>query len=182
MASQKQIVDMIAGIKAIYSYYAKDSNIELLVKLWNGLLAEYPDEIVKVAFKKALQTCKMPPTPADIIENIESIASANEPTAEELWDKLTQTFPKVREYAHSIKYPVYGDLIGPHKRIENTFNELPDRVKRYVGSASALRDLSRYSSEELKFEKARFLKELPRIEKRQKYQQIGSAEKLKLKE
>ena len=84
MASQNKITEIIAAIKTIYPYYAKDADVSVLVKLWNSLLREFPDEVVEVAFYKCLQTCKMPPTPAEVLENIKAMQEATEPTDEEL--------------------------------------------------------------------------------------------------
>ena len=50
MASQKKIVEMITAIKTIYSYYAKDCDVELLVQTWGVLLRDYKDDIVDIAF------------------------------------------------------------------------------------------------------------------------------------
>ena len=54
MASQKKIIEMIMSIKAIYPYYAKDTDIELTVKTWTILLKNIPDDITEIAFHKAL--------------------------------------------------------------------------------------------------------------------------------
>ena len=88
MASQKKIVEMITAIKTIYSYYAKDCDIELLVQTWGVLLRDYKDDIVDIAFYKAMQSCKVPPTPADIIERVTEMQKASEPTPESLWNEL----------------------------------------------------------------------------------------------
>ena len=169
MASQKQIVNMIAAIKTIYSYYAKDTDVKTLVNTWGILLKEFPDDITEKAFLKALQTCKVPPTPADVIENIKAIATAGGPTDEELWTVFTTALPKVREYMHRLQYPLYGDTVSPHERIENLWNCMPDKIKQYVGSANELKRMSHYSDDDLKFEKAKFLKAMPTIQKRQEY-------------
>lgn len=169
MASQKQIVNMIAAIKTIYSYYAKDTDVKTLVNTWGLLLQEFPDDITEKAFMKALQTCKMPPTPADVIENIKALSMANEPTDEELWSVFTKALPKVREYMHRLQYPLFGDTVSPHDRIEKLWSGLPDKVQQYIGSANELKRMAQYSDEDLKFEKAKFLKAMPTIQKRQEY-------------
>ena len=85
MATKNKITEMIAAVKTIYPYYAKDADVATLVKTWAVLLKDYPDDAVSVAFYKALQTCKMPPTPADVIENLDEMAKAMGQTDEELW-------------------------------------------------------------------------------------------------
>ena len=49
MASQNKIIQMIAAIKTIYSYYAKETDVEMLLKTWTMLLKDYPDNAVEVA-------------------------------------------------------------------------------------------------------------------------------------
>ena len=38
MASKKAIIELLGSIKTIYSYYAKDADLELLINTWNVLL------------------------------------------------------------------------------------------------------------------------------------------------
>lgn len=42
MATQKKIIECIASIKVVYPYYAKETDVKLLVNTWNLLLREYP--------------------------------------------------------------------------------------------------------------------------------------------
>ena len=172
MASKKLIVQMIASIKTLYSYYAKDTDVKALVNLWGMTLQEFPDDITQAAFVKALQTCKVPPTPADVIEHIKAIVSANEPADEELWNEFTKVLPKVREYTHRIRVPLFGDPVSPHKRIKNVYKKLPDKVQQYIGSTNELKRMAQYSDEDLKFEKTKFLKAMPTIQKRQEYSSL----------
>lgn len=181
MASQNKIIEMIASIKTIYSYYAKDTDVQMLVKTWTVLLKDYPDEAVETAFYKCLQTCKMPPTPADVIEQLNSMLSANEPTDEELWSVYTQSLRKVAEQVYRIQYPLFNE--NPREKITEIWDNLPDKLKNYIGSKGELMRVSQtYTDEELKFEKTRFLKAMPTIKKRQEYKALAVSEQLKLKE
>ena len=102
MASQEKIIEMIYSVRAVYPYYAKNNNemeTQALVKTWTMLLKDYPDKAVEAAFYKCLQTCKMPPTPADVIEVIKSLVSSKEPTGEELWSIQTRCVLTVRTSA-----------------------------------------------------------------------------------
>ncbi len=170
MASQKKVVEMIMGIKAIYPYYAKDSDVKLLVNMWVGLLEEYPDNIVEVAYKKALQTCKMPPTPADVIENIKTLANVNQPTDEELWSVFTKALREVERQQYYIKYPMPG--VDHRQKIKDVWESLPDKVKQYIGSLGELIRMSQYDDNSLKFEKNSFLKAMPAIQIRQEYSSL----------
>ena len=169
MATTNKITEMIAAIKTIYPYYAKDSDVAILVKTWTVLLRDYPDEAVDVAFYRALQTCKMPPTPADIIEKLKALQAATEQTDEELWTELTKALRKTEAQLHYIRLPLYGETPDDaRRRIEDIWGSLPERLKQYIGSQSELKRMAQtYSDDELKFEKTRFLKVMPTIKERE---------------
>lgn len=171
MASQNKIIEMIAAIKTIYSYYAKDTDVQMLVKTWGVLLKNYPDEAVEVAFYKCLQTCKMPPTPADVIERLDEMMKADEPTHEELWNTFTKTLRKTSSLVYRFDFTFVeanGKTQGQNARAEFNalWNALPDALKQYCGGSGELIRLSSASDEELKFERSRFFKTMPTIEKR----------------
>lgn len=179
MASMKQITNIIAAIKTIYAYYAKDTDVQMLVKTWGTLLKDYPDEVVDKALYLCLQSCKMPPTPADLIEQIRSLQAADEPSDEELWD----TFTRALRQAGTLMYYFNFTLVEPNgktqgqnarERMEQLWAKLPERLQMYVGSKGELMRMARdYGDEELKFEKNRFLKQMPTIQKRQEYRHIA---------
>lgn len=172
MASQNKIIEMIAAIKTIYSYYAKDTDVQMLVKTWGVLLKNYSDEAVEVAFYKCLQTCKMPPTPADVIEKLDEMMKADEPTHEELWNTFTKTLRKTSSLVYRFDFTFVeanGKTQGQNARAEFNalWNALPEALKQYCGGSGELIRLSRATEEELKFERSRFFKTIPTIEKRQ---------------
>jgi hypothetical protein len=179
MATQKKIIEMIGAVKTIYPYYAKETDVQTLVKTWTLLLRDYPDEAVDVAFVKCLQTCKMPPTPADVIEQLNNMLEATESTDEELWSKFTKALdkvlPEVSENGY-IKCPLFGQTSADaHRRIEAVWNGLPERLQQYIGSKGELMRMSRdFTDNDLKFEKQRFLKTMPSIKKRVEYSQIAA--------
>ena len=177
MASQNKIIEMIAAIKTIYSYYAKDTDVQMLVKTWGVLLKNYPDEAVEVAFYKCLQTCKMPPTPADVIEKLDDMMKADEPTHEELWNKLTRTLKEASRLVYRFDFTFVesnGKTQGQNARADFNalWDALPDALKQYFGGSGELIRLSKASDEELKFERTRFFKTMPTIEKRKETEQL----------
>lgn len=175
MASQKKIIEMIGSVKTIYPYYAKDTDVQILVKTWTLLLKDYPDKAVDVAFFKCLQTCKMPPTPADVIEQLNSMAEALEATDEELWSEYTLALKKVERQLGYLQYPLFGETTADaHKRIEAVYDGLPERLRYYIGSKGELMRMARdYTDNDLKFEKQRFLKTMPSMKKRAEYKKIA---------
>ena len=174
MASQKKIIEMIGSVKTIYPYYAKDTDVETLVRTWTLLLKDYPDKAVDVAFYKCLQTCKMPPTPADVIEQLNSLIEAVETSDEELWSEYTIALRKVYKQMGYIQYPLFGETSADaHKRIDAIYQALPERLRHYVGSKGELMRMARdYSDEDLKYERNRFFKMMPTMKKREEAAKI----------
>ena len=169
MASVNQITSMIAAIKTIYPYYAKDADVQVLVKTWGALLKEYPDEAVKSAFYKCLQTCKMPPTPADVIEQLNAIKAAKEPTDEELWNEYTKALREGEKLIYYFRFTAReanGLTQGENARRKflSLYENLPEKIKSYLGGYSEfMRMAQNYDDEELKFERNRFIKTMPII-------------------
>ena len=174
MATQKKIIEMIGSVKTIYPYYAKETDVETLVRTWTLLLKDYPDKAVDVAFVKCLQICKMPPTPADVIEQLNSLIDASEPSDEELWSLYTKALNKTLKELGYIRYPLFGETSDhAHHRIEAIWESLPERVRYYIGSKGELMRMARdYSDEDLKYERNRFFKMMPTMKKRQEAAKI----------
>lgn len=171
MASQKKIVEMITAIKTIYSYYAKDCDIELLVQTWGVLLRDYKDDVVDIAFYNAMQSCKVPPTPADIIERIKKMQKASEPTPESLWNELRAAIKETQKQMYYFRFN-YIDNSGisqgdrARKKVDDVWNALNEKLKSYLSSKEEMIAIARNDEDDLKYEKSRFLKTLPIIEKR----------------
>ena len=171
MASQKKIVEMITAIKTIYSYYAKDCDVELLVQTWGVLLRDYKDDIVDIAFYKAMQSCKVPPTPADIIERIKEMQKASDQTPESLWNELRAAIKETQKQMYYFRF-TYIDNSGisqgdrARKKVDDVWNALNEKLKSYLSSKEEMIAIARNDEDDLKYEKSRFLKTLPIIEKR----------------
>lgn len=174
MATQNKITELIASIKTIYPYYAKDTDVTALVRTWALLLKDYPDQAVEVAFYKCLQTCKHPPTPADVIEHLRAMIDSTEPTDAELWDIAAATLREMDKQKYYFRFN-YVDASGMSQgeramqTVDRLWDGLPQRVKRYFGSKNEMLRISGYTADELKFEKTRFFKVMPTIKKREEY-------------
>lgn len=181
MASINKITEVIAAIKTIYPYYAKDADVQTLVKTWNVLLKDYSDDDVTTALYMCLQTCKMPPTPADLIERLMSLKSSLEPSDEELWEELTKAIRKGCRLIYSFQY-TYVEANGltqgenARKEFDRLWDGLPEKIRMYLGGRGEFMRLARSNDEEeLKFERNRFLKTMPTIQKRHEYKQLHLA-------
>lgn len=181
MASKNKIIEMIGSIKTIYPYYAKDANVEVLVNTWTVLLKDYPDNIIEAAFFKALQTCKMPPTPADIIEKIDGMLAVNEASDEELWTEYVKALRTTGAEVYYLTYPKYG--VDHRMNIQKIWDKLPEKIKLYLGSKGELMRMSQsYTDEELKFEKTRFLKAMPTLKTKVDYIALAEKQNLMIEE
>lgn len=174
MASTNKITEVIAAIKTIYPYYAKETDIQMLVKTWGALLKDYSDDAVTAALYVCLQKCKMPPTPADMIEQLKALARANEPTDEELWDRFKKALYRANgliwRFTHTY-IEENGKTQGDNARtdLDALWKSQPAEIKIYLGGKSEFMRLARsfYNDEEMKFERSRFLKSIPTIKQRE---------------
>lgn len=178
MASQKKIIECIGAIRTLYSYYAKDSDPKLLVQTWGLLLADYSDEVVERAFFTALKRCKVPPTPADIIEIINEAQKALEPSDEELWSVYQDALRNVLRLTSYFGY-TYIDETGvsqgdqARKKVSAIWNGLPDKIKTYLATEGELiRRARELNYTEISFEKTRFFKTMPIVRKRQEHERL----------
>lgn len=178
MASKLKVAKLIAVIKTIYPYYSKDADSETLAKTWLLLLKDVSDDMVTMALTKCLQTCKVPPTPADILEQVRELSRAIEPTDEEMWVTLTKAVRKSQEYIYNFGHTFIeenGKTQGENARakFQQVWDELPEKLKKYLGGQSELRRLAKFNDEEMMFEKKQFLKSMPTIAKRQEYEELS---------
>lgn len=179
MASMKQITNIIAAIKTIYAYYARDTDVQALVKTWGMLLQEYEDEVVDKALYLCLQSCKTPPTPADLIDRIKAIQDAEEDTDEELWAQFTKALRK----GYSLIYmfnatfvEANGKTQGANARdaFDRLWESLPEKLRMYMGGKGEFMRLARdYGEDDLKYERNRFMKVMPTLRIKQEYKRLS---------
>ncbi|MBO7221712.1 MAG: hypothetical protein J6V37_01560 [Clostridia bacterium] len=172
MASTNTITEIIAAIKTIYPYYAKDADVKTLVKTWGALLQGFDDNDVMTALYMSLQTCKMPPTPADLIERLNDMRDSLEPSDEELWNEFSVALRKARRYIYAFNFTYVeanGKTQGQNARIafSELWNNMPEKLRMYLGGEGEFLRLAQSGDdEELKFERNRFMKTMPTIRKR----------------
>lgn len=177
MASRNTITELLAAIKTIYSYYAKETDVEKLVMLWEQTLNGFSDNEVKTATLKCLQICKTPPTPADVIDQIKAFKQSEQPTPESLWGRFLNTMRKVGDLSERLKYTFVEDNgitqgQNAKNKIIQIWEQLPQELKSYIGSQGELIRMAReYDDTALTFEKTRFLKAIPNIREGYEYQQ-----------
>ena len=186
--TRKDIVSMVGIIKANYTYAYKDvakEDMLMLIETWYTSLARYEKEIISVAFQKAVESSKMPPTLADIIQNINTIKAATEPTDTEYWEQLSSILRKVNDCVYHFRFTMIEDngrTQGDNARSEfkRIWQGLPQLLKEYCGNEGGLINLSKLTCDELSFEKGRFLKMLPTLKARVEIKQTMPPDLLKL--
>ena len=172
MASKKTIIKTIAAIKTIYNYFGKDSDLDLLVDTWAALLHNYTDEEVDRGLFLALRVCKYAPVPADIIEQIENQRQIEKPSEQELWALYRKALIDTAYYSYRLNYN-YIDATGisqgeqARTAIAKIWDELPQELKIYLGDKSELiRNARELNNSDFSFEKNRFSKVFPILQKR----------------
>ena len=161
MATKKNMAVIIATIKSIYPYYAKDTNVEVLAKTWLLLLQEYDDNIINNALILCMKECETPPTPAHIIKKIEDMQPKLSNT--ELWANYVKVLRKVNDLQDRFGYTFVesnGKTQGENARDKavEIFDSLPQELKLYVGS----------------FAENNFMKIIPDIRKEYQMQLLSS--------
>lgn len=179
MATEKKIAELIAAIKTIYPYYSNETDVETLVNTWNLLLKNYSDNAVDIVLLECLKTCKTPPTPADVIEQLNDFEQVNRMSDEELWNRLTDAVREMDRLMYRFDFTFVEDnglTQGQNARNKaiQVWEQLPEELKSYLGGRSELMRMAKnYTDNDLHFEKSRFLKTMPVIRKRQEYKSIA---------
>ena len=183
--TRKNVVEMVGVIKATYPYTYKDidsDTMKLLVETWFASLCKYDKKVVDVAFKKAIESCKMPPTLADIIEHITDISALNEPTDTELWEQLVKIVDEVEDCVYHFNFGLIeanGKTQGENAkdRFNAIWDNMPQVLKDYCGNKSGLISLTEI---DLSYEKGRFLRIIPTLKHRDVVRSTTNPEILKL--
>ena len=172
MATKKVIVELLGSIKTIYSYYGKDADLELLIDTWHSLLQNYNDEEVKQGVFLSLRVCKYPPTPADVIEQIENFRQIKKPSETELWGLYRKALAEVNYYSYRLNYN-YIDSTGVSQgeqariAIQSVWESLPEELQIYLGDKSELiRSARELNEADISYERNRFNKTFPILQKR----------------
>jgi hypothetical protein len=177
--TQNKVVEMIAAIKTIYPYYAKETDAKILVKTWTALMADIPDDIADKAFYKALQVCKMPPTPADVLEEVEAIISIGQPTDMEYWCEYSCALSETATHRVCFGFTFVeddGKTQGDRarERVHEVWEKLSEPVKQYLASENELIRKSREVAENMEWEQKAFIKAIPGCRKRIVYAALAS--------
>ena len=170
MATMNKITEVLAAIKTLYPYYGRETGVEQTVRLWHTVLFPYDDEEVEKALYLCLQSCKYPPSPADISEAVRSFRESSEPTPEELWSEYSEALLKAARLVSCFNYTAVdenGLTQGQNARnkCNEIFESLSPDVKRYIGSYGEFvrRGLENFYGESSKHERERFVRRMSQL-------------------
>lgn len=166
------IEKMIGLVKVNYAFAYKDfktTDFEILIESWYEDLSKYEREFVITAFKRARRICKFPPTPADIIEQIEKILAAFGESDAELWQKLLENRTQCIKHINRISYGGIDDngktrIENVQAEIEDLFNNMLPDLKSYCVNKIGFIDFCMLNDDSLEFEKTRFFKRISNIQ------------------
>lgn len=159
--TKKSVVEMITRIKAVYPYTFKNATqeeLKLAVDTWQEALSDYPEDLVQYAFKEAIKVCKMPPTIADVIEQIERVQGARDKSDGELWNEYLNLIYLAKDLTGRFHYAAIenGKTQGERAReeVQAAFEGADERIKDFIGSVGNLVDVCK--TDDLRQEKERF--------------------------
>ena len=128
--TQEEVIKCLSVLKINYSTFAKglsQKDADNLIELWMVSFADYPYEVVSRAVYDLIGTKKdFAPDIATVKERVRELCAVatGEPTNTDLWHLLCRA-------ASNSTY-----------NSESEYRKLPDILKRYVGSPSALREMA----------------------------------------
>lgn len=138
---------------------SSDGERKLLIASWYEILKEYPKEVCDQAVTNALKKAKFAPRIGDIVQEADAIMNAGAKSDEELWAELMQCLPKVYDVSRYLKYEQY--FKNASRKLNDIYEKLSPELKLYVVNVSTLIEISELTEDNLRFEKARFFRQMP---------------------
>ena len=170
----KLIMLIRVNFENAYNFKSEDE-AKLFVMYWYSCLKDYPREVVYAAFNNAIRGSEFAPKIANIIAEAEKLVNAGNKTDDELWAELCD----IRWEAYNAwQYcnQMYNEETRKEglRRIQNVWDDLSLEIRAYVVNKSGLAEIGGMDIEKLQYEKARFLKAMPRIRETLKNRQAAT--------
>lgn len=172
----EDVASYIAWINTEYNIQMDEEKLGMRLDLWHMALKEYDKVIVDKAVGNVIRSSEYPPRVANICNEIKRLENSVKKTNEELWHELTAILPLVERCRYQMNYNTEEEVYRLQCEIERLYNELDNDIKLYVRSQRQLIDLA--MSEDLSFEKGRFLREMPNLRESNETRQ-GMTEEMK---
>ena len=171
----EDVAKLIAIVKVHYSFSFKNftsADFDILMGSWYEDLKKYPRDLVGEAFSRAKAASKISLTTADIIEEISKIQAAFSRTEPELWQELISHRAHGIQMIECFRY-TYIEANG-RSQGENARNafaalyaNMRPELQRYCGNAAGFQSLCVLDEEQIEFERARFRKEIRRVQEQE---------------
>lgn len=157
-----------------YNFKTEDE-AKLLVEYWYECLKDYPQEVVYKAFDNAIRGSEFAPKLSNIIAEADKLVNADKKTDEELWSELCG---KCWLAWHAMAYcnPAYPETTQQEgqRKLQEIWDNTSPEIKAYVVDEASLAEIGGMDRETLQYEKARFLKAMPRIRETLKNRQVAT--------
>lgn len=167
--TQEEVIKCLSVLKINYSTFAKglsQKDADNLIELWMVSFADYPYEVVSRAVYDLIGTKKdFAPDIATVKEGVRELCAVatGEPTNTDLWHLLCRA-------ASNSTY-----------NSESEYRKLPDILKRYVGSPSALREMAMIEADVFNtVTKGTFFRTIDSTRERVEFEERVSPETLRL--
>ena len=178
--TRKDIIKYITAIRLNFENAYKtqnDDEMEILINTWYSILSEYPKELCDRAVIDAIKHAEFPPRIGAIVKEIERMMKAFVKSETELWGDLEGILRDVRDCVYRFDFTgpySFKDPKGPSQgdvarmRVKKLFDDLDPAIKEYCRDVRGLIKISDLSSDQLGYEKNRFLKTIPDLRERMK--------------
>lgn len=181
MKLTKTDVTKMLGIAYLESgQNVSENDIMERVDFWYSSLNRFEREIVLTAFRNVTMSTNYPVKLADVCKEIRRLQSLGEKSDEQLWVDLTGVLDKVRHNTEGYRYDYMDEGARCRKSNEQIYAALPTEIKDYLRSISELITVAYMSSEDLRYEKARFMKRIGEIREQARLRRETPKEVLEL--
>lgn len=176
--TKSEIVKIITAIRVQCPdalQYKTDMDFEILVNMWHDCFKDYPKMIVWKATQNALRSSEYQKKNwlGAISKEIDKMHGAFEKDESELWAELQGVLHEVAGCVYRFNFTfteANGQTQGENARarVREIFEGLDPVLKDYCRDVRGLIELARYTTEQINFERGRFMKIIPTIKERQK--------------
>lgn len=163
--TKAEIIKILTIIQTNYAQAYKDitkSSLSLMADVWYNSLKIYPKDIILKVVQYTLEKNTYPPTLADIINNLKEIVYLSFPNINELWNEILQAVNTTQKlYYFGEQYIIDG--VRPKDKLQVLFNNLHEICREWLATPDTLKNMYKLDTTALSCEKARFIKDIPRI-------------------
>ena len=178
--TKKHVLGILQMIASEYGDKLDVATTQMRVEMWYASLNAYPEELVDRAVANAMRATPYRLKLADVCNAIKSMQALGEKPDEALWEELRAVFPTVVHNTEGYRYDYMNEGARCRKSNEAIFSALSPEIRAYIRSVSELITVAYMNEEELRFEKARFLRRIGEIREQERLRKETPKEILQL--